>query len=230
MPRSPIRRQGVVYGPPRPQDDGAGSGSLIGRLLGLGIIVLAMTVLAAGALAFLNGPTATPRLTTPTPALSPSLPPSATFSPEASPTGPAGSATPVPSATTAIPSASPSPAAPQVQVGPGYVTFGTKTGPDVTIADPRTTFSESEKIRWSAYLSESANPDSLRVRILKLDPAAQNGERLISEAGVNASLKSVRRLGERIDPREALDGPGTYVVRYLRGDTVLSEGSFILEA
>ncbi len=33
----------------------------------------------------------------------------------------------------------------------------------------------------------------------------------------------------RIKPARALDGPGLYVVRYVRADEVLSEGYFLLE-
>jgi hypothetical protein len=229
VPRNPVRRQGVIYGPPRPSGDGGDSGSFVGRLLGLGIIVLAMTVLAAGALAFLNGPTASPRRPTPNPAQSPSITPDATFSPEASATAPAGSPSPVPSATVAPPSPSPSPFVPEVNVGPGFITFGTKSGENVTIADPRANFVMADTIRWSAYLTEPANSVDLRVRVLKLDPEAENGERLISEAEVRPKVTGAQRFGRRINPRRALDGPGIYVVRYLRGETVMSEGYFLLE-
>jgi hypothetical protein len=228
VPRTPVRRQGVIYGPPRPPENGRDTGSFIGRLLGLGIIVLAMTVLAAGALAFLNRPPGTVRTPSPSPAPSLEITPSATFSPEASGT-PGGSLSPAPSATAQPSGPSPSPQAPAVQVGPGFVTFGTKAGKDVTIADPRATFTMSDKIRWSAYLTESVNSVDVRVLILKLDPAAENGERLISESDVRPRVNGARRFGRRIDPAEALDGPGTYVVRYMRGDTIMSEGSFLLE-
>jgi hypothetical protein len=227
VPRTPTRRQGVIYGPPRPADDGRGSGSFIGRLLGLSIIVLAMTVLAAGALAFLNRPAASPRSPTPSPVPTVAVTPDATFGPEASGTPAVGSPSPVPSGSVA-PSVSPSQGAPIVQVGPGFVTFGTKADENVNITDPRATFTMSDTIRWSAYLTERADADDLRVRILKLDPAAENGERLISDSEVRLHVKA-QRFGRRIDPRDVLEGPGTYVVRYVRGDTVLSEGSFLLE-
>jgi hypothetical protein len=229
VPRNPVRRQGVIYGPPRPAGDGGDSGSFIGRLLGLGIIVLAMTVLAAGALAFLNGPTASPRRPTPSPEPSVITTPSATFSPEASASIAPESPSAAPSTSGAPPSPSPSPFVPEVNVGPGFVTFGTKPGEDVTIADPRATFAMADRIRWSAYLTEPVNSIDLRVRVLKLDPEAENGERLISEADVRPRVNGAQRFGRRIDPRQALDGPGIYVVRYLRGDTVMSEGYFLLE-
>ncbi|MEP7158487.1 MAG: hypothetical protein ABI797_03595 [Chloroflexota bacterium] len=227
MPRTPVRRQGVIYGPPRPSSDGRDTGSFIGRLLGLGIIVLAMTVLAAGALAFLNRPQASVGRPTPSPAPSLAITPSATFSPEASAT-PAASPSRAPSGSVAPSSASPSPGAPTVQVGRGFVTFGTKADENVNITDPRATFTMSDTIRWSAYLTERADADDLRVLILKLDPEAENGERLISDSDVRLHVKA-QRFGRRIDPSDVLDGPGTYVVRYVRGDTVMSEGSFLLE-
>jgi hypothetical protein len=229
VPRTPVRRQGVIYGPPRPPDDGRDSGSFIGRLLGLGIIVLAMTVLAAGALAFLNRPAASPRSPSPSPPPTLDITPSATFSPEASPTPVAGSPSPAPSTSEAPASASPSPFVPQVQVGPGFVTFGTKSDENVTITDPRAEFKLSDTIRWSAYLTERANSVDLRVRILKLDQEAENGERLISDAEVRPRVNGAQRFGRRIDPSEVLDGPGVYVVRYVRGDTLMSEGYFLLQ-
>lgn len=228
MPRTPVRRQGVIYGPPRPPDDGRDTGSFIGRLLGLGIIVLAMTVLAAGALAFLNRPSASFRTPSPSPAPSLDITPSATFSPEASATPGVGSPSPLPSAS-APSGATPSPVVPAVQVGPGFVTFGTKSDENVNITDPRATFVMSDTIRWSAYLTEPANSVDLRVRVLKLDPEVENGERLISEASVRPRVNGAQRFGRRIDPGEVLEGPGVYIVRYLRGDTLMSEGYFLLQ-
>lgn len=229
MPRSPARRQGVIYGPPRPSDDGHDSGTFIGRLLGLGIIILAMTVLAAGALAFLNSPTASPRRPSPSPAPLASTTPSATFSPEASASIAPGSPSAGPSASAIAPSPSPSVLVPEVNVGPGFVTFGTRSGENVTIADPRASFVMADTIRWSAYLSEPADSVDLRVRVLKLDPEAENGERLISDAGVRPRVNGAERFGRRINPAQVLDGPGIYVVRYVRGDTLMSEGYFLLE-
>lgn len=225
----PVRRQGVIYGPPRPSGNGRDSSSVIGRLLGLGIVVLAMTVLAGGALAFLNGPTASPRTPSPSPPPSPAITPSTTFSPETSATPISGSPSPVPSANVTPTSASPSPVVPAVQVGPGFVTFGTKSDENVNITDPRATFVMSDTIRWSAYLTQPANSVDLRVRVLKLESEAENGERLISEASVRPRVKGGQRFGRRIDPTAVLEGPGVYVVRYLRGETLMSEGYFLLQ-
>lgn len=195
----------------------------MGRLLGLGVIVLAMSVLAVGAMAFLNAPSGSPRPRTPTP--NPLVTPAATFGAEASP--PPGSS---PSA--AAPSAEPSPSAtpfePTVQVGPGFVTFGTQAGESVTIKDPRATFQVSETIRWSAYLSQPVESLDMTVRVLKLDAASESGERLISEAPVHPISIGNVRFGRRIEPERALDGPGIYIVRYLRGETVMSQGYFLL--
>jgi hypothetical protein len=118
---------------------------------------------------------------------------------------------------------------PEVKIGPGFVTFGTQANEDVTIADPRSTFTMSDTIRWSAYLTERADSDDLHVRVLVLDPEAENGERLISEGGVRIRVDNALRFGRQIDPSEVLEGPGIYVVRYSRGDTLMSEGYFLLE-
>jgi hypothetical protein len=113
------------------------------------------------------------------------------------------------------------------QVGPGFVTFGTQLNPDRTIADPRALFVPSDRISWSGYLTEPTDASDLTVRLYKLDDSVPGGERLLSEGEahprLNAALLFTR---ERLSPSRALDGPGIYLVRYLRTDIVLAEGYF----
>jgi hypothetical protein len=212
------RRQGVIYGPPRfPSDDG-GSSALVGRVLGLGTVGLALVVLA-GAVVLVNrppGPTPT-RQVGPTP------------SPVAASPSSAPSATPSPVAATPSPTPSPSPFVATVQVGPGFVTFGTQLNPDRTIADPRATFVPSDRIAWSADLTEASDSADVIVRLFKLDDAAPDGERLLSEGGAQPAGKAQLFFTRHdVNPNRALDGPGTYLVRYLKGDQVLAEGYFEL--
>jgi hypothetical protein len=221
------RRQGVVYGPVRPPDSGRGSGAILGRLLGAFVVVLAVGVLGAGALAFMNGNQQPSRSPSPTAfaQASASLPPLATASP-----GPI-SASPTPSPTAV---ASPSPTADptqfaQIQIGPGFVTFGTQRNSQLRITDPQSTFSLSQRIRWSAHLTEPADSDDLRFHVAKLDPEAEGGERLIHDDEVQPDVDNVQIFARRFRASRYLEGAGVYVVRYLRGDEIMAEGSFLVE-
>jgi len=228
------RRQGVVYGPVRPPDSGHDSGAILGRLLGAFVVVLAVGVLAAGALAFMNGPgdapagsasssssaRASPDITLP-PVGTP--PPTATPSTQATPT-----VEPTPGASPS-PTAAPTDLVPQVQEGAGYVTFGTRTNSRLRIVNPRTTFSLDERMRWSAHLTELADADELRIRLVKLDPAAEGGERLIREEEVTPDRNGIRVFARRVRLSSYVEGPGVYAVRYMRGDQLMSEGYFLVE-
>ena len=220
--RQPPRRQGIRYGPPRERARFSDNGVLIGRLLGLVILLLTVGVLAAGALAFMRdspAATASPPRTTFVP-FSPSAAPSAT--PIATPLAtatPAGS--PVPSGTpTALPTNPP----PLVQIGEGYVTFGTQADDTLHIVDPKSVFKLNERIVWSAFLSERADSVDLLVRISKMDPTQIGGERVISDTPVTPLVRNAQIFQNRIRPGQNLDGPGLYAVRYLRGEDVLAEG------
>ncbi len=118
---------------------------------------------------------------------------------------------------------------PIVQVGPGFVTFGTQLNPDRTVADPRALFVPSDRIAWSAHLTERTDASDLTVRLYMLDDTVPGGERLLSEgkarSRVNDRLHYTR---SGLNPNRALDGAGIYLVRYLRTDIVLAEGYFEL--
>lgn len=212
------RRQGVSYGPPRPEPEEGANGALIGRVLGIGMVALALAVLA-GAFVLVNrppGPTPT-RQVGPT-ASPPVQSPSALPSTESTPDLPTPPPTPIPT-----------PFVPIVQVGPGFVTFGTEFDAEGNIADPRALFVPSDRIAWSGYLTEATDVADLTVRLYKLDDSVPGGLRLLSEGEART------RVGDRlhytrsdVNPNRALDGPGIYLVRYLRTDIVLAEGYFEL--
>jgi hypothetical protein len=220
------RRPGVVYGPPR-QGRYSENGVFIGRLLGLGILLLTLGVLAAGALAFVGdrpATTTTPRRT---------LAAEASISFAARTATPRASVTLAPSPTPAVTvaptvpmSLPPTFATPLVQIGEGFVTFGTQLDDQFHIVDPRASFTSTERVAWSAYLSRAVNSADLIMRITKLDIAAVGGERIITEQPVTPIVRGVQILGNRVRPDTELEGPGIYVVRYIRGEAVLSEGSF----
>jgi hypothetical protein len=222
------RHQGVRYGPPRERDRSSENGVLIGRLLGLGILLLTLGVLVAGAVAFMGdrpgsqGSTRTPRGSTES-----ANPSSSVVATTAS----FGALIPIEQVASAPPPSGPaiSPVstsgAAQVQVGPGFVTFGTKSDRQLAIVDPRGSFALDERIVWSAYLFESANSADLRVQIFKIDAAQPSGERLLVDEAVTPAVADGQIFLRRIRPSEILDGPGIYVVRYLRGTDLLSEGT-----
>ncbi len=223
------RRQGVVYGPVRPGGSGSDGGAILGRLLGLVVLVLAVGVLGVGAVALMGDrgsppPTRTPAVTAQL-SPSPSLAPLPTVEPTAT-TSPSPTLSPDASAAT---SPSPTPFVPPVQVGPGFVTFGTRADAQLHIVDPRAAFARNERITWSAHLSEPANSVDLRLRISKLDPTAPGGELLVSDDQVTPIVTDGQLFTRRIRPAGALSGPGVYVVRYVRGDQLMSEGYFLLE-
>jgi hypothetical protein len=216
-----------VYGPPR-QGRYSENGVFIGRLLGLGILLLTLGVLAAGALAFVGdrpAASATPRHTV-------AAEPSVSFVPRTvSPTAamPTVVSTPTPVVTpppTVAVSMAPTFPPPLVHIGEGFVTFGTDLDDQFHIVDPRASFASTERIVWSAYLTRPVNSVDLILRITKLDFAAVGGELLITEQPVTPIVRGVQILGDRIRPDTDLQGPGIYVVRYIRNDAVLSEGSF----
>jgi hypothetical protein len=227
------RRQGVVYGPVfPPQGGGRSAGVWIGRILGLFVVVLAFGVLGIGVYTFIGlraspGFTPSPSAASPTPTLLPVAPsPEPTPTPLPTPTPSiSASPSPVPSA-----SASPAPSEPPVQIGAGFVTFGTQIDNQLRIIDPRAVFGPTERITWSAHLTASANSADLLIQILKIDPTAQNGQRLIHEDPVTPAVTDAQIFQRRIRPQDILEGPGIYHVRYMRGDSLLAEGYFEITA
>ena len=198
--RQPPRRQGIRYGPPREKARFSDNGVLIGRFLGLGILLLTIGVLAAGALAFMrDSPSATS-----TPGRSAFV----AFSPSPVPSeigrslGHCPAVVPTPGESVVPASTLPSPAAtnppPLVQIGEGFVTFGTRADNSLHIVDPKSVFRLNERIVWSAFLSEVADSADLLVRISKIDPAAIGGERVISEAPVTPLVRNAQLFQNRL--------------------------------
>jgi hypothetical protein len=212
------RRQGVIYGPPRPEPEEGANSALIGRVLGIGMVALALAVLG-GAVVLVNrppGPTPTRQVG---PTASPP-PPSSSILPSIGPS---------PSQATPAPTPAPTPFVPVVQVGPGFVTFGTQLNPDGTIADPRALFVPSDRMAWSGFLTEPTDAADLTVRLYKLDDSVPGGERLLSEGEARPRVRDGLHFTRfPVNPNRALDGPGIYLVRYMRTDIVLAEGYFEL--
>lgn len=217
----------MVYGPVRQNGARSSAGALLGKLLGLVVLVLATGLLVVGAIAFVGARDATPSPRPTLAALNPSLLPSLSPLPTTIPTSTASPTDDGPSPSTSATSG-PSATPPQIGVGPGFVTFGTKVDRELKVIDPRTEFSGRERITWSAYLIEPADASTLRMLVLKSQESAPGGERLMADELVESTVNPAQIYTRRIRPERALDGPGVYIVRYLRGDRLLAEGSFLV--
>jgi len=228
--RRPVRRQGIRYGPPREKERYTDTGILIGRLLGLGVLLLTVGVLAAGALAFMGdlpGSSKPSRSPTAVAAVDSGLESGSLGS--ALPSGTPSTPRPTPSTIPPTPTPAPTIVPPLVQIGPGYVTFGTHADHTLHIVDPQSVFGLNDRIVWSAYLSEVANSEELHIQVLKLDNDVIGGETLISDEPVTPLVTNAQLFQRRIRPQADLDGPGLYVVRYLRNTDIMSEGFFLVQ-
>jgi hypothetical protein len=228
-------RQGLVYGPVRPSGP-RDRGRIVGNLLGLLVVVVTISVLGLAVYFFLLDNSAPPPGATGTPAASvesgaPSAAPGATQSA-------AADATPVPSANGPAPSEAPSGAAitpgptlfvPTVMQGPGFVTFGTNVDAQLHVTDPKTTFGVDEPMVWSAYLTEPANSADMRIRILKLDASQPSGQLLVREDLVKPDATGVQIFFRRLRAIGATEGTGLFTIEYVKGDQILSTGSFLVQ-
>ncbi len=112
-----------------------------------------------------------------------------------------------------------------MRTGPGFVTFGTQNDPALRIVNPSTSFGPQERITWSAHLTTRVNSNDVRIETSRVDPVTRS-EQLVREDVVRPRGTDAQIFLRRIRPDQALDAPGIYVVRYIRGDTVMSEGYF----
>jgi hypothetical protein len=113
--------------------------------------------------------------------------------------------------------------------GTGVITFGTAFDPNtVLIPKPLTKFKVGiKKIAWSASFSEPAGATTLT--FIFASRSSSGAERIIDKEDVDVSDPAFDTFANDAD-LSLLAGrkPGTYVVRYLRGSTILAEGQFTL--
>lgn len=200
-------------------------GGFFGRILGILIVVGAVAVLGVGALNFIAdaGDGATPG-TSPSPTLAGIASPAPVSSPTPRPLtpGPTSTASPSP---TPEPTPQATPFMVDVEEGPGHVTFGTQSNNNLRITNPRTSFALNERITLSAQLTEAAASNDMTIMFFKYDPETGE-EELVTEQQVRPRVPSASTFLRNLRPSNALDGPGIYVMRYMRGDEVMSEGWF----
>lgn len=112
--------------------------------------------------------------------------------------------------------------------GPGFITFGTTGDANYRVTDPKTTFAIDEPMVWSAYLTETASASDLRIRILVLDASQPSGQRLVREDEVRPDAQA-QIFFRRLRPLGLTTGAGLFTIQYLRGEQVLSQGSFLIQ-
>jgi hypothetical protein len=235
-------RQGLVYGPVRPTGP-RDRGQIVGNLLGLLVVVVTVGVLGMAIYFFLQNRPAPPPASAAPPSFSatvePSGEPSATGTPAASattaPTLPATLPPTAPPTPPLQPSGAPlatplpTPFVPQVVVGPGFITFGSTVNDELEVIDAKTTFGIDEAMVWSAYLSETADSTDLRIRILKQDASQPSGMALLREDAVKPDVTDAHIFVRHLRPLGSTFGAGLYTIEYVRGDQVLSSGSFLVQ-
>ncbi|MGZ8634715.1 MAG: hypothetical protein ACXWZZ_12805 [Solirubrobacteraceae bacterium] len=122
----------------------------------------------------------------------------------------------------------PTPFVPDVNEGPGYITFGTSSNGQLQVTDPKTVFGLDERMVWRAVLTEDADSADLRIEILKLDPESPDGLRLLRVDEVKPRANDVQTFLRRVRVRNLTEGPGLYTIRYMRGDELMSQGTFLV--
>lgn len=228
-----------MYGPVRPSGP-RDRGRILGNVLGLLVVVITVGVLGSAIYILLQERSAPPPpSSTPTPAATAGASPTDAATPGGptptsialvSPVPPSSAPTIAPTlpATEAPITPAPTISVPAVQIGPGFITFGTTSDASLHVTDPRSTFAIDQPMVWSAYLSETADAADLRIRILKLDPSAPDGQTLIREDPVTPNVQNVRIFFRRLHPIGATGGAGLYTIQYVRGDQILAQGSFVI--
>jgi hypothetical protein len=113
--------------------------------------------------------------------------------------------------------------------GSGVITFGTAYNADsLLIAKPLTTFKRTvTTIAWSAEFSEPAGATT--VKFVFASVSKGGGESIVYQDNAAISNPTFDLLANKAN-LAAIAGnkAGTYVLRYIRGGTVLAEGTFTL--
>jgi hypothetical protein len=110
----------------------------------------------------------------------------------------------------------------------GVISFGTGYDPEtLQIRGEKTRFRVNEKIAWSASLSEAIGATTIELAISKR--SAGGSERSLYNVDVDVSNPDFDVVANKLALGTILEGPGTYVMRYINTDgEVLAEGTFRL--
>ena len=133
-----------------------------------------------------------------------------------------------PGASAGGPSATAPPTAPPPQHGTGVITFGgTLDETTLEVTGPASTFTMTAEVAWSASLSDAAGATSVELVISRVTEGG--AESVVTDTNVSVADPSFDVLANKGAVLGDLVGsPGTYTMRYFRGSTKLSEGTFTL--
>lgn len=113
----------------------------------------------------------------------------------------------------------------------GVVEFGSAYANNpLRIVQPHSSFGPNDTVAWVAHLAQDAGTTSLTREFIRV---RRGGHKIaVYQTVVTLSSPSDNALGLAL-PVSALatkgvTSPGTYILRYLRGSTVLAEGTFTL--
>jgi hypothetical protein len=112
----------------------------------------------------------------------------------------------------------------------GPITFGTAYDETtLLIPKPITTFQRTYgQIAWSAELSEPAGATKLTFIVVRR--SSGGGESVVVDSETTVGNPANDLIANEYDLAYDLGNvPGTYVMRYLRGATILAEGTFTLK-
>jgi hypothetical protein len=136
-------------------------------------------------------------------------------------------ATPEPSLSTALRSATPPPSTGLPSTGvPGVIRFGTSLGLDGVIATPEDTFTHGASAVWIANFVEPPEVPAILLLIVAVLPDGREFEHWRQE--IPLADPAAKQLIAGADLSVYVHGgEGTYRLRYLRGDELLAEGTFV---
>jgi hypothetical protein len=138
---------------------------------------------------------------------------------------PAEGMEPVP--TTATGSATPQPSiGSPVIATPGVIRFGTSLGLDGTIATPEDTFTHGASAVWIADFAEPPDVPVILLMIVAVLPDGREFEHWRQEIPLSDPAANQLVAGADLSIY-VHGGEGTYRLRYLRGDELLAEGTFV---
>lgn len=156
--------------------------------------------------------------------------PTGTASTSPRPASPSPALTPTPGPlptpeTPPAPTPDPSPFVVEVREGPGYITFGSGWDSNQNMQNVSATFTPGGRLAWSALLTEPAAAARLDITVHRVDPT-DGSESLVYEEQYRVRNPDGSWYLRRVSMGDVTDGPGIYVMRYLRDGDVLSEGYF----
>jgi hypothetical protein len=110
---------------------------------------------------------------------------------------------------------------------PGTIYFGRDYDPNTLfIVDPAESFRRGQKIAWSLQVSGTFGTTTLHWVIAKVSPGGAETVQWTQDTSISNPDFSI--IANKWDLSLLVHGKGQFVMRYLRDNTVLGEGTFTL--